>query len=150
MMTPKITMTEIPEAHLKQAVVAPLARFNEAQSGHREDYRRLAILISHPVSGEIVGGLWGETLYSYLHVDVLFVPEFLRGIGLGRQLMIQAESEAVRRGCSGAWLDTYSFQARGFYECLGYTVFGTIADFPPGHSRFFLQKVLSRESGAAA
>ena len=33
MMATKITVTEIPEAHLKQAVVAPLARFNEAQSG---------------------------------------------------------------------------------------------------------------------
>src|SRR5215213_4951129 len=150
MMTPKITMTETPEAHLKQAIVAPLARFNKAQSGHREDYRRLATLISDPISGEIVGGLWGETMYSYLHVDVLFVPEFLRGIGIGRQLMMQAESEAVRRGCSGAWLDTYSFQARGFYERLGYTVFGTIADCPPGHSRLFLQKILSSESGATA
>ena len=149
-MTPKITITETPEAHLKRAIVAPLARFNEAQSGHREDYRRLAILISHPATDEIVGGLWGETVYSYLHVDVLFVPELLRGIGIGRQLMMQAESEAVRRGCNGAWLDTYSFQARGFYERLGYTVFGTIADYPPGHSRFFLQKVLSSESGATA
>jgi hypothetical protein len=41
------------------------------------------------------------------------------------------------------WLDTYSFQARGFYERLGYTVFGTINDYPPGHSRFFLTKTLS-------
>ena len=149
-MTPKLTMTDIPEAHLKQAIVAPLAHFNEVQSGCREDYCRLAILTSHPVSDEIVGGLWGETVYSYLHVHVLFVPELLRGLGIGRQLMMQAESEAVRRGCSGAWLDTYSFQARGFYERLGYTVFGTIADHPPGHSRFFLQKVLSSESEATA
>ncbi|MGC6728099.1 hypothetical protein ACP0GO_26835, partial [Escherichia coli] len=40
------------------------------------------------------------------------------------------------------WLDTYSFQARGFYEKLGYTVFGTIDDFPPGHQRFFGRKRL--------
>jgi hypothetical protein len=35
-------MTETPDAYVKQAIVAPLARFNEAQSGRPEDYRRLA------------------------------------------------------------------------------------------------------------
>jgi hypothetical protein len=58
--------------------------------------------------------------------------------------MSQAEREAIRRGCRGAWLDTFSFQARGFYERLGYTVFGTIAGCPPGHSRFFLKKDLGQ------
>jgi hypothetical protein len=78
MMTPKITMTETPEGHMKQAIVAPLARFNEAQSGRPEDYRRLVILVSHPDNSEILGGLWGEPMYSHLHVELLFVPESLR------------------------------------------------------------------------
>jgi GNAT superfamily N-acetyltransferase len=149
-MTPKITMTDTPEAHMKQAIGGPLARFNEAQVGRPDDYHRLVILVSHPDTGEILGGLWGETMFSHLHVELLFVPESLRRIGVGRQLMSQAESEAIRRGCCGAWLDTFSFQARGFYERLGYTVFATIADHPPGHSRFFLKKALSKQSGAAA
>jgi ribosomal protein S18 acetylase RimI-like enzyme len=57
--------------------------------------------------------------------------------------MQRAEDEARRRGCRGAWLDTYSFQARGFYERIGYEVFGVIDDFPPGHSRLFLRKTFS-------
>jgi hypothetical protein len=48
------------------------------------------------------------------------------------------------------WLDTFSFQAREFHERLGYTVFGTITDCPPGHSRFFLKKALGAQSGASA
>jgi hypothetical protein len=60
----------------------------------------------------------------------------------------QAENEAKRRGCLGAWLDTFSFQAREFDERVGYTVFGTITDCPPGHSRFFLKKALDPQSGA--
>ena len=149
-MTPKITMTDTPEAHIKQSIGSPLSRFNEAQSGRPDDYRRLALLVSDPVTGEIIGGLWGETMYSYLHVELLFVPEALRRIGVGRQLMSQAEREAIRRGCHGVWLYTFSFQARGFYERLGYTVFATIADHPPGHSRFFLKKALNTHSDAAA
>jgi hypothetical protein len=48
----------------------------------------------------------------------------------------------MRRGCVGVWLDTFSFQARGFYEKLGYRVFGEVADYPPGHTRHFLKKSL--------
>ncbi len=51
--------------------------------------------------------------------------------------------EAARRGCRYAWLDAFSFQARGFYEKLGYTVLGTLEDSPPGHSRYFLKKNLA-------
>ena len=58
--------------------------------------------------------------------------------------MEQAEREAIRRGCRTIWLDTFTFQARGFYERLGYSVFGTLEDYPPGHSRFFLKKSLTQ------
>jgi GNAT superfamily N-acetyltransferase len=79
-------------------------------------------------------------MFDHLRIDRLVVAEAMRGTGLGRQTMSLAEDEAQRRGCRGAWLDTYSFQARRFYERLGYTVFGTLADYPPGHSRIFLSK----------
>jgi ribosomal protein S18 acetylase RimI-like enzyme len=57
-------------------------------------------------------------------------------------MLHQAEREAIARSCRGAWLDTYSFQARGFYERLGYTVFGILNDYPPGQYRVFLHKEL--------
>jgi GNAT superfamily N-acetyltransferase len=78
-----------------------------------------------------------------LHIHLLYVTESMRGTGIGRDLMRQAEEEARRRQCTASWLDTFSFQARGFYERLGYILFGTIEDYPPGHSRFFLKKSLS-------
>ncbi len=139
-MTLRITLTDAPEPHVRQAIQGPLVGFNAARVGHAEDWRRLVIAISDPNTNEVLGGLWAETMYFRLHVDLLFVPESLRRTGIGRRLMGDAEAEAIRRGCRGAWLDTYSFQARGFYERLGYTVFGTIEDFPPGHRRFFLTK----------
>ena len=46
-------------------------------------------------------------------------------------MMAQAETEAITRGCRSMWLDTYAFQARGFYERLGFSVFGQIDGPPP-------------------
>jgi GNAT superfamily N-acetyltransferase len=147
-MTPRIIMTENPKAYMMQNILNLIVRFNEDQTGINKYKCPIAILLSHPDTGDIIGGLWGETMFSYLHVDLLFVPETLRYSGIGRQLMTQAEEEATRRGCHGAWLDTFSFQARRFYERLGYAVFGTIEDYPPGHSRFFMKKTLGTRTGA--
>jgi|ERR1700730_12071243 GNAT superfamily N-acetyltransferase len=141
-MIPKIMLTDAPTPQMRQAIVEPLVAFNNSRIGRSEVYCPLVILLSDPESDEIVGGLHGSTLFSYLHVDLLFVPESMRGIGMGRKLMMQAEAEAVRRGCHAASLDTFSFQARGFYERLGYSVFGILDDCPPGHSRFYLTKRL--------
>ena len=138
----KITMTDAPTPDMLKAIVAPLVAFNAASIGRAETFCPLAILLSDPVTDDIVGGLHGGTGFSYLHVDLLFVPENMRRAGIGRKLLTGAEAEALRRGCDAVWLDTFSFQARGFYERLGYTVYGTLEDYPAGHSRFFLTKRL--------
>jgi GNAT superfamily N-acetyltransferase len=101
----------------------------------------LGILIKDD-AGATVGGLTAWWYYNWMFVELLFVPETLRGQDLGTQVMAKAEAYARERGMTGIWLDTFSFQARGFYEKLGYTVFGELPDYPEGHSRFFLQKRL--------
>jgi GNAT superfamily N-acetyltransferase len=138
-------MTDAPEAGIEEAIVGPLLAFNEAHAGPRH-YLPLVITVAHPDTGEILGGLWGGTSYGYLHIELLSLPEQMRGIGFGRQMMLQAEREAAWRGCHAAWLDTFSFQARGFYERLGYEVFGTLNDYPPGHQRFFMTKALGTKA----
>lgn len=147
-MTPTLVMTDAPDAQMRRAIVEPLRRFNEQHAGP-SGFHALAVLLQHPETGEVIGGLWGDTSFSQFHVDLLVVPDTLRGSGLGRRLMRQGEEEAQRRGCVGAWLDTFSFQARGFYERLGYTVFGTIEDFPPGHSRIFMKKRFASSASAS-
>jgi GNAT superfamily N-acetyltransferase len=139
---PKFTLTDAPTPQMWTAILDPLVDFNRARTGCLESYRPLVILLSDPGTDEIVGGLYGTTLYSFLRVDLVFVPESMRRNGIGRKLLTDAETEAVRRGCHAVSLDTYSFQARGFYERLGYWVFGIIEDYPPGHSRIFLTKQL--------
>ena len=89
-----------------------------------------------------IGGLWGRTLWGQLYIDILFVPEELRRNGVGRELVLQAEEEAFRWGGHCSWLDTYEFQARPFYERLGYEMFGTLEGPAPVYPRYFLRKRL--------
>ena len=57
--------------------------------------------------------------------------------------MENAEAYARSRGAVGATVETHSFQARPFYERLGYEVFGTLDGYAPGHIKFFLRKALA-------
>lgn len=92
--------------------------------------------------GEFVGGVAGYTHWNWLFVSHLWVGDGQRGDGLGTRLMRAAESAAVDRGARHAHVDTYDFQALAFYEHLGYTPFGVLNDYPPRHSRHFLQRDL--------
>ncbi len=130
----------------RNLILAPLVQYNASQAGPSGS-RGLAIEI-RDISGATIGGLWGNSGYDWLFVHLLVVPESLRGQGVGRQLMSLAESEAVSRGCHGVWLDTFEFQARSFYERLGYECFGQLGNYPKGFSRFFMKKVLSRSPTA--
>ncbi len=98
----------------------------------------------HDDAGAIIGGLHARTGRGWMFIHLLGLPEQARGQRVGTRLMDLAEAEARRLGCLGVYLDTFSFQARPFYEKRGYAVFATIDDYPRGHQRFFLSKRLDR------
>ena len=133
-------MTDVADDSIRKAIVEPLVAYNQAKTG-RNDVRPLVLALEGD-DGAVVGGLWGRTAYGWLFVELLVVPESLRGRGLGTELMTRAETEAIARGCHSAWLDTFEFQARGFYEPLGYTCIGELKDYPVGTARYFMRKTL--------
>ena len=137
MSEPELVLTDQPPDSFPELLGNGIMAVNEASLGP-STRQRLAIQIRN--GGQVVGGLLGRTSYKRLFVELLFVPESLRGRGLGASLLDQAEAEAQRRGCVGAWLETFSARARGFYVANGYRVFGEIPDYPPGNTRFFLVK----------
>jgi len=93
--------------------------------------------------GKMRGGLIGNRQGEWLHIKYLWVSDEKRGSGLGRQLMQAAEGEAKRQGCRHALVDTFSFQARPFYEKQGYQLEMTLNDFPyAGIQRHYLSKAL--------
>jgi ribosomal protein S18 acetylase RimI-like enzyme len=92
--------------------------------------------------GDVLGGVLGWLWGGWLQLTYLWVAEAARAAGHGTRLMEHAEAYARYRGALGATVETHSFQARPFYERLGYEVFGTLDGYPHGHSKFFLRKAL--------
>ena len=92
--------------------------------------------------GDVLGGLLGDVWGRWLRVTYLWVSEAARGRGHGSRLMANAENHARDRGAIGVTLETFSFQARSFYESLGYAVFAVVEDYPPKEAKFFLKKPL--------
>lgn len=123
-----------------QIVRQGLIDFNVAHVG-ADEYRPIRLVVRDD-DGTLAGGLLGGTYWGWLHVDILWVDDLLRGQGIGTQLMCMAEDEARARGCHSAHLDTMSWQARDFYLKLGYAVWGQLDDLPTGHSRIYLKKSL--------
>ena len=93
-------------------------------------------------NGQLMAGLVAETFGNWLEIEYLFVKEELRGQGIGSQLLQQAESEAKKRNCRFAFVNTYQFQAPVFYQKQGYKKVFTLKDYPYTGQRHYYQKDL--------
>jgi ribosomal protein S18 acetylase RimI-like enzyme len=93
-------------------------------------------------SQNIVAAAAGHTWGGTCELKQVWVAAALRGTGLGRRLLAEAEAEAVRRGCQQLVLTTHSFQAPDFYRKLGFQVISEVPDYPRGHSQLVLRKQL--------
>lgn len=121
-----------------RTIVSHVVGFDDRPAEHAY-WQRLSLFVRN-AAGQIIGGLNGYTHWDWLFISHVWVDDALRRQGYGRELIERAEEEALRRGCLHAHADTYSFQARGFYEALGYKIFGVLEDFPKGHTRYFFQR----------
>jgi GNAT superfamily N-acetyltransferase len=91
----------------------------------------------------LIAGMSGYSAWGWLYVQWLWIAETHRGQGLAGRMLADAEAEARRRDCHGAYIDTFSPHALRVYQKAGYTVFGELKEFPPGRTRSFLSKVLA-------
>jgi GNAT superfamily N-acetyltransferase len=121
-------------------VVRGLLAFNEVRLGSGDE--RPVKFVARDASGTVVGGILGHTRWRWLYIAKLWVDESARGQGVGARLMEAAEDLARSRGCTDVSLDTFDFQARPFYEKLGYELFGTLEGYPPGSRQYYLRKRL--------
>lgn len=135
----KIEVTSQPSKSDEEAVLAGLRAYN----GRFAENDAMALCVVARDDGSVVGGLDARTYWNYLDIKYFWVHEDCRGQGLGARILLAAEAEAVRRGCAHAFLDTFEFQARGFYEKMGYERFGQLDGFSGRHARYFMRKALA-------
>ena len=123
----------------RRAIIKGLIAYNTRAVG-KFGFKRLPVTLRH--RGAIVGGLSADTYLGWMFIALFWVDEKFRGQGFGSKIMQTAEKEARRRGVKNVYVDTFSFQAPGFYKKLGYREFGRLKGFPAGHMRIWLSKAL--------
>jgi ribosomal protein S18 acetylase RimI-like enzyme len=135
----KIEVTDVRNERDDAFVASQLGTYNAAFTVR--DFKLLRVF-ARDTNGSIVGGLLADTYWPYLEVHKLWVSEAHRNAGHASRLLGAAEHEARLRGCKHAFLDTFSFQALGFYQKLGYREFGRLEEFSGKHERHYLHKRL--------
>ncbi|SDJ35420.1 GNAT family N-acetyltransferase [Aliiruegeria lutimaris] len=91
-------------------------------------------------AGVIIGGIEANIYWDGVEIELLWVAAEHRGEGLGRQLLSQVEQAAIERGAGIAFLKTVG--AGGFYESMGYEVYGVLEDRPKGTRLYHMKKRL--------
>ncbi|MCV9878579.1 GNAT family N-acetyltransferase [Brenneria izbisi] len=134
-----LNITDTPDKDEENFVIQSLWKHNEQYDA--VDIHPLFLNIKN-AAGHIVAGLVARTWWSALEIQYLWVSEAHRKTGLGGQLMKQAEEAALKRGCHLAYVDTFSFQARGFYQKLGYREYGSLPGYAHRHTRHYLSKAI--------
>lgn len=91
----------------------------------------------------LLGGCAFYIFDKFVFIDEIWLHEDLQGQGFGKQILTAAETEAKNKGCSIAYLDTFSFQnAKGFYEKCGYQEIFQHPALDGKHLRFYMKKKL--------
>jgi GNAT superfamily N-acetyltransferase len=137
-----ITLTDAPDPADIAVITDGLRAYNTSRAGY-EDYRPLAVFVTDPASGKVVGGLYGGSYLGQLRVDRFFLPEGLRRSRLGSRLLAMAEAEGRRRGCTRIALNTLEIQAPGFYRKQGYEDAAILDCDAPGVTRYLMTKRLA-------
>ncbi len=139
--TPRLSVERSRKAATSRALWNGLLAFNRKQVGPVR-YERTILSVRHG-RGRLLGGLILESYWRESYIELLWLSERARGAGIGSRLIREAKRHAVQRGSRHIHLNTYSFQAPGFYEKQGYRRFASLKGSPKGASRHFYVKKLA-------
>lgn len=95
--------------------------------------------------GKVMGAVVAQLFWGQLNIKNVIVSEEARGQGLAARLIEQAHDYGHLHGCDFAFVETMSFQARGFYEKLGYKVEFIRDGFASGSSFIYMKKELHKD-----
>jgi GNAT superfamily N-acetyltransferase len=121
-----------------------LYEFNVQATGHSDG--ELYGIFLRDENGRVIGGADGWTWGATCYVRHLYLPETMRGQGVGTKLMDLIEREALARGCEMIVLESHDFQAPEFYRRRGFVATGSVDGYPRGHRNFTFVKTLRADA----
>lgn len=131
-----------PPKNIKDLIYNGLKSFN-LKHFPDEEMQSLACVAEDP-GGNFLGGLTGQIFTNTLFVEFLWLDDSNRSAGIGSKLMAEVEQQAKQLGVTDIYLDTYTFQAPGFYAKLSFEEVGRYTGFPTrGVDKIFLQKKIA-------
>lgn len=139
-MRPQIRVETELQEQVAHQIRERLIRYNAEKAGEAQDSR--LVLSVRDAADSLIGGLVATGFWNNLFIELLWVAESQRRQHIGTELMAAAESHARETNRHVCVLNTFSFQAPGFYLKLGYKAFGELVGSPSGHSRIWLAKWL--------
>lgn len=105
---------------LDQRLSDELDAFNAAATADVDAAPQQELTVRADDADGLVGGVSGWTWGRAAGIAMTWVRADQRGTGLGARLLAQFEDEARRRGCTHAFVTSFTFQAPAFYEGRGY------------------------------
>ena len=91
---------------------------------------------------KLIGGAIGFIKYNWYFLDMLYIDEEYRKRNIGTSLINELENFARKEKLTGIRTDTWDFQAKEFYEKMGFKLFGELKDCPLRIINYFFEKKL--------
>ncbi len=88
----------------------------------------------------VIGGVLGHIIYGWYHLTDFYINEKYRKQGFGSKVIENIEQFARKNNALGVKIDSWDFQAPKFYQKLGYSIWGSFNDCPPGTVHYYLYK----------
>lgn len=126
-----ILLEETDNSQAAADILAGVRAYNITYLGiyHRKHF----VLYLQDENKQTVAGLTAEYLETLCTVHLVWIKDELRGLHIGTELLLKLEEYIKPKGCTTIQLDTTEFQAKPFYEKLGYKVVATLPKGFKGH-----------------
>lgn len=142
-----ISLSTNPEEKDAKAIKQGIIDFNQAAVPGlepNEDEVNFFVFVRDKTDA-VIGGIKATCFWNTLHIELFWLSKQCRGQGVGKRLITTAENYALENACDKAFVETTSWQARPFYEKMGYTLMASLNDRPKGHASHYLTKKLKEQ-----
>ncbi len=141
----RLTLSDSPTEQEVDLIHARLEEYNRLQTNgeYDEPGAEISLVLKSP-EGTVIGGITASTIFRVMHLEALWVSKEHREQGHGSRLVLQAEQVGFEKGCVASQTQSFSFQAPGFYQKIGYQVLGIYDGYPDGITEYTLMKRLGQ------